>query len=1170
MDVNSVPKRYLSPWMAVLLALSLAAPVRAAESTLARLSFWMPPESREAFAQAYAEKIVPRLENRGMRPSTHQGRATVDSVFSRLFELTSPAAVTRIDRELHSDPAWQQALRELAGPFHFPADTANWYRFTHYSGPAGPGEETIAGAGMHQGLWHTFGIHDGLPSHGVQHILQDSRGDIWLNTTDGIPCRYDGERFTIFTAEDGLPGDLIVPPARDRRGNIWFGSENAVSRYDGESFTTFTIEDGLPRDWIAPKIEDRQGNMWFATSAGPCRYDDRQEVGEQFTTFTTADGLPDGWTTAIAEDRQGNIWLAIGTDICRYDGQKLTILDGSPSVEKVKAIVTSGMGYASISAIVEDLRGDLWFSTSGGGVSRYDGEKFTTFTAEDGLGDDYIISTVADREGNVWFGSSSAGVTHYDDRQEVGEQFTYFTTENGLGGNEIRTIFEDRDGFLWFGTLSGGVTRYDGGQFTHFTPRNGLPSSFVFGAVQDRRGNLWFGARGGVCRYDGKEFVTFTTEDGMAGERVTSILEDSRGNIWFGMSWGLEGEGLTRFDYRQEIGEQFVVFTTENGLGDNSVRAIAEDRNGNLWFATQAGASRYNGREFVNFTTEDGLPDNRVTAVAEDRHGNLWFATQAGVSRYDGRKFVNFTTEDGLIDNRVTAVFEDRTGNLLFTGYSGGISQYDGRQDIGKPFTTLATRDEYPNGQEGWICEDDRGHLWITAFGSGVIRYDGRVFQTLSRRDGLTDNGAHTILQDRDGAMWITTDGGITRYRPSETPPAVRLKEVIADRSYGQIDAIALPSTQNFVIFAFQGRSFTTRPEQMVYLYRLQGYDDDWRQTRADRVEYTDLPRGDYLFEVKAVDRDLNYSPEPAQIRVEIHPPYRLITLLSCLGLTLIGLVTATTSAFRRRRAFLREQQERLRAQELLNQELEEELQVAHDMQMRLMPAGPPHIEGLGIAGRCLPANHVGGDLFQYFPRDGKLSICVADVTGHAMEAAVPVMMFSGVLESEIEHGHTLEKLFATLNRTLHKKLDQRTFVCFTLGELELHPSPESGTRTFRLINGGFPYPLHYRAATGDVVELQIDAYPLGVRPDTTYPLIEVQLAPGDRIVFCSDGIAEAANARGEILGFERTAETVRRCCAEKPSAEALVDRLIAEVQTFIGETPLEDDMTVVALVVET
>lgn len=243
---------------------------------------------------------------------------------------------------------------------------------------------------------------------------------------------------------------------------------------------------------------------------------------------------------------------------------------------------------------------------------------------------------------------------------------------------------------------------------------------------------------------------------------------------------------------------------------------------------------------------------------------------------------------------------------------------------------------------------------------------------------------------------------------------------------------------------------------------------------------------------------------------------------------------------------------------------LEEELQTAHKMQMGLMPTEPPKIQGLEIAGRCLPANHVGGDFFQYFPiSDSRLAISLADVTGHGMEAAVPVLMFSGILDSQMEAGNSLEDLFAKLNRSLHRNLDKRTFICFTMGELD------TVIKKLRVSNGGGPYPYHYKAATSEIVELQVEGYPLGVRADTTYPVIETQLEPGDRVVFCSDGIIEAENSAEEIFGFEQTTETVRSGCKQNLSAPQLLDYLINEVKYFTGDVPQGDDQTVVVLAVE-
>jgi len=241
----------------------------------------------------------------------------------------------------------------------------------------------------------------------------------------------------------------------------------------------------------------------------------------------------------------------------------------------------------------------------------------------------------------------------------------------------------------------------------------------------------------------------------------------------------------------------------------------------------------------------------------------------------------------------------------------------------------------------------------------------------------------------------------------------------------------------------------------------------------------------------------------------------------------------------------------------------EAELQTAHDLQLGLMAHEAPKVEGYDIAGRCIPATHVGGDFFQFFERDGQLTLCLADVTGHAMEAAVPVMMFSGMLESEVRHGYPLSDLFASLNEALHEKLDQRTFVCLAMGRLD------TATRRFQLSNGACPYPYHYRAASGEIVELEIDAYPLGVRSGSRYEVIEVPLEPGDYVVFCSDGIIEAANTDEGIFGFEQTAETIRAGCAEGLSAEGLIDRLIGAVQEFAGDEPQGDDMTCVALRVE-
>ena len=244
------------------------------------------------------------------------------------------------------------------------------------------------------------------------------------------------------------------------------------------------------------------------------------------------------------------------------------------------------------------------------------------------------------------------------------------------------------------------------------------------------------------------------------------------------------------------------------------------------------------------------------------------------------------------------------------------------------------------------------------------------------------------------------------------------------------------------------------------------------------------------------------------------------------------------------------------------NEKLEAELATASSMQMKLMPDESPTLKGFSISGLCRPATEVGGDFFQYYPRpDGRLSVAMADVTGHGMEAAIPTVLFSGMLDNQMENSFPPEDLFGRLNRSLVRNLDRRTFVCFSLGELD------PATRSMRLVNGGCPYPYHYRAATGNTAELMLDALPLGLRAGSEYGALECELEVGDRVVFCSDGIIEAQDEDEQIFGFERTQDAVNRLSSMGLPAAQIIEELLREVDAFRGGAEQHDDQTV--LVVE-
>ena len=248
--------------------------------------------------------------------------------------------------------------------------------------------------------------------------------------------------------------------------------------------------------------------------------------------------------------------------------------------------------------------------------------------------------------------------------------------------------------------------------------------------------------------------------------------------------------------------------------------------------------------------------------------------------------------------------------------------------------------------------------------------------------------------------------------------------------------------------------------------------------------------------------------------------------------------------------------QEVERAQQRVIDNMERELNAARDLQMGLMPEGDPHIEGFDIAGRCVPARHVGGDYFQHILQDRTLSLRLADVTGKGMQAAIPVVLFDGILESQRDSAQSPVELFQRLNRILFRKLPHRTSICFAMCDIDLE------TRNLTLINSGCPYPYLYRASDGEFAELECSAYPLGSRADTTYESLDIHLEPGDYLIFCSDGFAEAENPAGELFGFERTAAAVRHACAKAGSASDVLEHLFTAVGAFRREADPSDDMT--------
>ncbi len=995
-----------------------------------------------------------------------------------------------------------------------------------------PGETKTAGPGT--GHWRNYDVTDGLTNGSVRAMFQDREGYLWFGTNGGGVSRFDGQTFTTFTKEDGLTDNRVSVIVQDRNGNLWFGTGGGgASRFDGHNWRTFTYKDGLASNSIRSGLLDREGNLWFGTHYGASRYD-----GHTFTSFTKENRLPEPWefyVESMVQDREGNFWFGTRKEgVIRYDGSTwtpFTVKDGLPDNR--------------VRSILQDREGNLWFGTRYGGVSRYDGQTWTTFTTENGLVSNSVGTILQDREGNLWFGTSG-GVSRYD-----GQTWTTFTTENGLIDIGVQKALQDREGNLWFST-NAGVSRYDQ-TFTTFTTKDGLPDNVVVSIAQDQQENLWFGTAGGATQYNGRTFTTFTTKDGLPDNVVVSIAQDQQENLWFGTQDG----GASRFD-----GQTFTTFTMKDGLPANLVATIRQDQEGNLWFGGSyhgGGVSRYDGRTWTNFTTEDGLAHRFVGSIFQDREKILWFGTGGNaVSTYDGQRIASYILKKGASGGSVLSILQDEEGNLWFSSTESGVSRFDG-----ETFTAFTVKDGLASNSVGSSLKDRNGHLWFGTVGGGVSRFDGQTFQTWTHQDGLGSNRVRSIFQDREGHIWFGTNNGVTVYRPSPSlSPPVFIEGVVADRRYQKIRKLSIPSTVGLVTFEFHGMSFKTRRDGLIYRYRLRGL-DDWRTTTARKVEYEDLPWGTYTFEVQAVDRDLVYSAAPASVLLTVHPPYERSGFLVALGIAIALVVWQTVRVVRRDRQ-LKETQARL------IEEMEKELQAARDMQMELLPEAPPRLDGMELAGTCIPARQVGGDYYTFLESpeedDPKIGIAVADVSGKGMQAATVAMRFNEMLLYEATGKTSGQEILKGLDGSLRGRIRPEMFVTCGIGLLD----PAQRSLTFD--SAACPEVYHFIGAEKAVRTLGATGFPLGlplVLEGDLFQRVEINLSPGDIIVFTSDGVEEAQDEQGEFYGQERLIDLLQACGKKGMSAGAIRDEVVDDVVRFTGDAPQTDDLTVVVLRVE-
>ena len=467
-------------------------------------------------------------------------------------------------------------------------------------------------------------------------------------------------------------------------------------------------------------------------------------------------------------------------------------------------------------------------------------------------------------------------------------------------------------------------------EFKQYFVADGLPSNAIMALYQDRKGFLWIGSSEGLLRYDGYAFKTYVDTPGdsssLNSNSIWSISEDSRGILWI----GTENSGLKAFDPGSETFTHYAHDPQDStSLGSGYVLAIFEDHLGDLWVGLSEGGlcrlDRKTGkfRRFVdNPYDPTSFKGSFVAAFLEDRDQALWIASRGGGLNLFERETDSFVDlrplqEDVYYPRNITGIAEGDSGEYWVSTLGSGMFHMTVSLKVAKRQLHFVHQDmgsQIPEADRIFrMFQDSSGQLWCATWGAGLFHFDpdsGSFNHYASGRAAaaLSNDFVHCLLIDRSGVLWAGTDNGLNKAslmkrKVDNSSPQLELTNLLlfnkrvsirdvgsvlkADIAYSQ--SLILSHEQNDISFECAVLDYVD-PRQNRYAYQLEGLDPGWSDTTVqNRVRYTELQPGSYVFKVRGSNSEGVWSVEPRELKVIILPDWwRTWWVYGLLGATAI------------------------------------------------------------------------------------------------------------------------------------------------------------------------------------------------------------------------------------------------------------------------------------------
>jgi signal transduction histidine kinase/ligand-binding sensor domain-containing protein/DNA-binding response OmpR family regulator len=760
-----------------------------------------------------------------------------------------------------------------------------------------------------------------------------------------IPLRAQTKlRFDIFTQEEGLPNNQIQCIYQDSKGWMWIGTSQGLSRFDGYSFLNFLPETGdslsLRGNLIRVIKEDRSGNLLIGTENGGLNVFNREKETFSHPFAQSVEfSQQDISVNDIIVDEDGICWLATDNNVLIYD---TTGFIGSLEHENSEARISLEGNY--VRNICFDRNGTLWIGTNSGLLTY---GKATGRLAEFPLPfkenqNREIWEIYLDEEGLVWVGTYAAGLFIIDPAQQ---RILKNELNNDIERSEtVRAVSKGAFGEYWIGTR-GGLFRYSkaagftGYYKNSFQEPNSLSNNSVWTILTDAKGETWIGTRGGLNLL-AKSKQVFQNYSALSGNNnylnssiVYAIWIDKKEHIWI----GTEDGGINIFDPATKkytyitselqrpyalsqncikaflpYDESLLVATFLGGLNvidlpsgkvrhhlsdknrpgtiaDNRVWDLCMDKDRQIWVATSRGVDRFDfeTNTFIHYPQLCG--NEHVQWIDTDSHGNLWMGSNDEVIVYSPE----LNTAKRYAE-RSRSMFEDSRKRVWIATDDKGIALYTAENGPQKYYS----KDQgLANRQALCILEDSERNLWISTL-NGLSKFDPstEVFQNFTTKDGLGNNqfcyGA--ACKSESGELLFGSLSGFDLIDPTEIQPveadvplvftdlkifnqSVAIgedKKDVLNKSISETDKLVLTYKQDVFTLEFAALNYVNS-ENNYYTYKLEGLFRDWINPSHDRVaSFTNLNPGDYILRVKRVLPENGAESKELTLNITILPPF--------------------------------------------------------------------------------------------------------------------------------------------------------------------------------------------------------------------------------------------------------------------------------------------------------